>query len=101
MSFSEDFDTSLPNCPELIPGYSPYIGDSAQIHAEPFVIPFVDNRSEEEIDLIRHSLKPIINKKEFNPPIPVADFCLVANQRWDDEEEISDTEVSLHVCKIQ
>ncbi|KAH0794530.1 hypothetical protein GPJ56_001555 [Histomonas meleagridis] len=100
MSFS-DVDTGLPNYPDLIPGYTPYIGDSSQLPAEPFVIPFVDNRSDEEIDLIRHSLRPIIQKTEFDSPIPVADFCLVAIQRWEDDDDISDSEISLHLCEIQ
>ena len=101
MSSSVSLDSEFPDCPNLIPGYCPYICDGcSQVNSRPFIVPTIENRrTEEEIDRIRHSLKPLLCNTEFSTPIPLADFCLIAKQRWD-TEEASDSEVSIHLCEL-
>ena len=70
--------------------YCPFIADvPISSYADPFPIPHPDTRSEEEIEQIKNRIKKLGNKKKFDPPIPLSDFCLFAKERWDKEEDNS------------
>ena len=84
----------------LIPGYEPFIADvGLTASCEPLQIPNPDTRSDAEIDRIRHSLRQAVSTKEFEKPISLADFCLVAPSKWEDDES-SDVECSIRVCLL-
>lgn len=65
--------------------YSPFIADvNISSLAEPFPIASPDMRSDAEIAKIQAVLKPLVcgENKKFDEPMPLADFCLVARERW-------------------
>ena len=55
-------------------------------------------RLKEEIEKVKKSLKKSLKSKKFDPPIPLADFCLIAKERWDQED--SDSEASIGLCLL-
>jgi hypothetical protein len=82
----------------LIPGYAPFIGDVAyQVRSDPFPVDVPDERSEEEIDRIRLSLRREVSSKEFEHPIALADYCLIAPTKWEAGDS-SDDEFSAKYC---
>jgi hypothetical protein len=82
----------------LIPGYSPFICDMAHdSRPDPLPISHRDLRSEEEVDRIRHSLRREVSSKQFDHPIALADFCLVAPAKWEGSES-SEEERSSKYC---
>ena len=84
----------------LLGEYCPFIADvPITSYAEPFPIPVKDTRSEEEINAIKSNLKKLVNSKHFNPPLPLADFCLIAKERWDTDDS-EGSECSLGVCRL-
>jgi 1-acyl-sn-glycerol-3-phosphate acyltransferase len=56
------------------------------------------SRSEQEIEQVKKGLRKIIHQKKFDPPLPLADFCLIAKDRWDQDE--SDSEGSMGLCLL-
>ncbi|OHT14707.1 hypothetical protein TRFO_02947 [Tritrichomonas foetus] len=79
--------------------YCPFIADvPISSYADPFPIPNPDTRSDEEIERVKKSLKKALKNKKFDPPIPLADFCLIAKDRWDQEED--DSEASIGLCLL-
>ncbi|KAH0790088.1 hypothetical protein GPJ56_005983 [Histomonas meleagridis] len=79
--------------------YCPFIADVPILsYAEPFPIDEPDPRSEEEIESLRKKLRKQINNKSFDPPIPLSDFCLIAKERWEQNE--LDAEASLGLCVL-
>jgi hypothetical protein len=82
----------------LIPGYAPFICDMVREgRANPLPIPQHDFRTEEEVDRIRHSLRREVSSKQFDRPIALADFCLVAPSKWENSES-SEQEKSSKYC---
>jgi hypothetical protein len=72
---------------DLIESYRPFIADVPRsARAEPFPLPDGDSRTDEEIEQTKARLRHKISKVNFNPPIPLSDFCLIAQERWDREE---------------
>ena len=81
-----DSDTT-PDPDNLLGNYCPFIADvPITSFAEPFPIQNPDTRSDQEISSKLKSLKKYLNTKKFDPPIPLADFCLIAKERWDRED---------------
>lgn len=79
--------------------YCPFIADvPISSYAEPFPIPNPDTRSEPEIEDVKKQLRKLVHQKKFNPPLPLADFCLIAKERWDEDE--SDSEASIGLCLL-
>jgi hypothetical protein len=79
--------------------YCPFIADvPISSYAEPFPIANPDTRSEKELEAIRKVTRKILTQKKFNPPVPLADFCLVAKERW--EKDDSDQEASVGLCLL-
>ena len=79
--------------------YCPFIADvPISSYAEPFPIPHPDPRSDAEIEPLKKKLRAVVKQKKFNPPLPLADFCLVAKERWDEDE--SDSEGSMGPCLL-
>lgn len=67
--------------------YCPFIADvPVTSFAEPFPIPFPDLRTDREIEVAKKGLKNVVKQKTFDPPLPLADFCLIAVERWDRSE---------------
>ena len=79
--------------------YCPFIADvPISSYAEPFPLPNPDTRSEQELENVKKSLRKLLHQKKFNPPLPLADFCLIAKERWDEDE--SDSEGSMGPCLL-
>ena len=100
-STEADSDSSTSSNPALtaLGEYCPFIADvPISSYADPFPIPHPDTRSDEEIERIKKSLKKSLKSKKFDPPIPLADFCLIAKERWDQEE--NDSEASIGICLL-
>jgi hypothetical protein len=84
----------------LITGYAPFIVECpGECRPEPFQIPNRDIRSEEEVDRIRHSLRREVSSKDFERPVPLADFCLVAPSKWEASES-SEDEIEAKYCLL-
>lgn len=84
---SESSSDSQPG-KHLVPGYDPFIGDvPISSYGDPFPLPKPDTRSQKKIDKIKKKLDPIISDKVFNPPVKLSDFCLIAHERWQREED--------------
>jgi len=97
---SEEESSSSDVGASLLGEYCPFIADvPITSYADPFPIEKPDTRSEEEIENIKRSLRRIVKSKHFNPPLPLADFCLIAKDRWD-REESDGSECSLGVCSV-
>ena len=80
--------------------YCPFIADvPITSFAEPFPIPNPDPRSEQEIEMRRKELRKLLTSKKFNPPLPLADFCLIAKERWD-REDSDGSECSVGACLL-
>jgi hypothetical protein len=92
-SYSESHSPN-PDSPLVLLGeYCPFIADvPISSFAEPFPITNPDTRSDDEIEKVKKLLQKVIHAKKFDAPLPLADFCLIAKERWDDEE--SDSEAS-------
>jgi hypothetical protein len=70
--------------------YCPFIADfPISSFAEPFPIPHPDPRSEEEIEMAKRNLRKIVHLKKFDPPLPLADFCLIVRDGWESDGEES------------
>ena len=96
---SDSSSTTDPGA-SLLGEYCPFIADvPITSYAEPFPIPKKDTRTDEEIAQIKANIKRLTNSKHFNPPLPLADFCLIAKERWDNDDS-DGSECSLGVCKI-
>jgi hypothetical protein len=69
--------------------YRPFIGDvPLSAHAEPFPLPeVVDGLSAADLERKKKILRKRLKGHSFNPPIPLADFCLVAPDRWERESD--------------
>lgn len=102
MSYSTpDPDNFVSDGEDLIEGYSPFIADvTLSTPSEPFHSPKKDFRSEEEIDRIRHSLRRIVSQKEFAPPLPLSDYCLIAKQKWE-EETLEEKDTTIRLCNLE
>ena len=102
MSYSTpDADNFISDGGNLIEGYNPFIADvTLSSPCEPFHFRKQDFRSEEELDRVRHSLGRIASQKEFNPPLPLSDYCLVAKQNWDDEN-MEEPDFQIRLCSVQ
>jgi hypothetical protein len=86
----DDSDYSTDSAFTPLGEYCPFIADvPISSFAEPFPIANPDTRSEEEIETAKRNLRKIIHLKKFDPPLPLADFCLVARDRWDSDGEES------------
>ena len=73
---------------DLIPGYSPFIADVGQkVASRPFEFEAVDDMTEEELKRRRRHLDSKMLSKRFDPPLPLSDFCLIAEARWKREKE--------------
>ena len=73
--------------PNLLASYTPFIADvPLSAYSEPFHPPQEDSRSPEEIERETQRIAKIIKKKKFSKPLPLADFCLAAPQKWDEED---------------
>ena len=84
----------------LLGEYCPFIADvPITSYAEPFQIPNPDSRTPEELEIVKKSLRKYVKSKHFNPPLQLADFCLVAKERWD-RDESDGSECSLGVCNM-
>jgi hypothetical protein len=71
----------------ILDSYRPFIADvPPTAFGEPFPQP-PDNRSDAEVHAVIRSLRRRIDSNNFSPPIPLADFCLIAEERWRDEGE--------------
>ena len=102
MDYSSPYSDDLGPDPgiNLIPGYQPYIADVGLCaQSVPFPVTNNDDRTEAELDRTRHSIRQAVSTREFEKPISLADFCLVAPSKWD-EEDSSDIECTLRICLI-
>jgi hypothetical protein len=80
----------------LIDSYRPFIADvSRAAYAEPFPVPEGDARSDEDIRATKQRLRRKISSTNFDPPIPLSDFCLIAQERWSREEDETNCEACL------
>ena len=85
---------------DLIPGYQPYIADVGMgAKCAPFPVSQIDTRSEDEVDRIRHAIKHTVSSREFDHPVHLSDFCLVAAKKWD-EEDSNDIECKTKICLL-
>lgn len=102
MDYSSPYSDDLGPDPglNLIPGYQPYIADvGITAKAQPFPVVDDDYRSESELARVRHSIRHAVSTKEFEKPISLSDFCLIAPSKWD-EEDSSDVECSVRLCLL-
>jgi hypothetical protein len=75
---------------DLIKSYCPFVGDvPLSAYAEPFPAQPDDGLTDEEIQAKKHALRRKIHNKTFSPAIPLADFCLIAQDRWAQEGELT------------
>ena len=80
-------DVSPNSCSNRIHDYNPFVADvSDNVYAEPFPLG-PDTLSQEEITRIQEETRRIIKKKVFPQPIPLKNYCLVAKEKWDEDEE--------------
>jgi hypothetical protein len=87
---NEASDSSSDSAFTPLSEYCPFIADvPISSFAEPFPIPSPDLRSDEEIEAAKRNLRKIIHLKKFDPPLPLADFCLIARDRWETDDEES------------
>lgn len=94
-----DSDSSSNPALTALGEYCPFIADvPISSYADPFPIPHPDTRSDAEIEKVKKALKKSLKSKKFDPPIPLADFCLIAKERWDQED--SDSEASIGLCLL-
>lgn len=102
MSYSTpDPDNFVSDGDDIIEGYKPFIADvTLSAPCEPFKHEKKDIRSEEELDRVRHSIRRIASQKEFDPPIKLSDYCLIAKQKWE-EETIDEQDVTVRLCSLQ
>lgn len=78
-----------------IKDYNPFIADVSQnVFAEPFPLE-PETLSPEEIARIQEETRRIIKKKKFSHPIPLRDFCLVAKEKWDNDENSTECQCIL------
>ena len=86
----------------LIEGYAPYIADvPLRSYAEPFQCDDSDGMTEEEYEAKRRSLAKLIKKKEFHPPVALADYCTIARDKWEWEAEKKRREAEGACCALQ
>jgi hypothetical protein len=81
-------DTTSESDDHMLDSYRPYIAD---VPPTAFGEPFPqqpDDRSDAEVHAIMQSLRRKIHSNNFSPPIPLADFCLIADERWKNEGKI-------------
>jgi hypothetical protein len=72
----------------LIDSYRPFIADVPRSSwSQPFPVPEGEARTEEDIQRTKDRLRRKISSKNFDPPIPLSDFCLIAEERWNREEQ--------------
>lgn len=87
---------------DLIPGYDPFIADvPLRSYAEPFPCDDDDGLTEEEYEEHRKSLTKLITKKQFNVPVPLSDYCCIARDKWEWEEERKRREAEGGCCVLQ
>jgi hypothetical protein len=86
--------SASPDSPFILLGeYCPFIADvPISSFAEPFPLPDPDTRGDDEIEKIKKTLQKAVRAKKFENPISLADFCLIARDRWETDE--SDSEAS-------
>ena len=93
---SADFDE---NEMDKLGEYCPFIADvPITSYADPFPIPNPDTRTDEELNKVKKTLRRIVRSKKFDPPIPLSDFCLIAKERWEQEED--ESEASIGLCLL-
>jgi hypothetical protein len=73
----------------LLENYRPFIGDvPLSAYAEPFPVPEVaDGLTPADIERKKKVLKKRLKGKSFHPPIPLSDYCLIAPDRWAEEND--------------
>jgi hypothetical protein len=87
---TDDSDSSSDSPFTPLSEYCPFIADvPISSFSEPFPIPCPDLRSEDEIEAAKWNLRKIIHLKKFDPPLRLADFCLIARDRWEADDEES------------
>jgi hypothetical protein len=75
----------------LLGEYCPFIADvPISSFAEPFPLANPDTRSDDEIERVKKALQKAIYAKKFERPVPLADFCLIARERWEEDESGSE-----------
>lgn len=85
---AEDSIASGKETKSLIDNYRPFIADvPGASYAEPFPVEIDDDLTEEQVEEKRNKLRSKMNKKNFSPPILLSDFCLIAQERWDREDQ--------------
>lgn len=63
--------------------YRPFVADvPIRSFAEPFPITDPDMRTEWQIEKVRRRVRRVMDARKFDPPVPLADFCLVAHEKW-------------------
>jgi hypothetical protein len=68
---------------DLFQTYRPYIADCPPTaFGEPFPSPPADGRSDAEVNATLRALRRRVHCDNFSPAIPLADFCLIADERW-------------------
>ena len=71
---------------QFVPDYKPFIADiPISSYGEPFPIPIPDTRDDNEINLEKFRLRKYLKRRTFDVPIKLSDFCLIAQNRWDNE----------------
>ena len=85
MSYSTpDPDNFVSDGDDIIEGYKPFIADvTLSTPCEPFKHEKYDFRS-----------------KEFDPPLPLSDYCLIAKQKWE-EDNIDEQSMTIRLCSLQ
>jgi hypothetical protein len=77
--------------------YCPFIADvPISSAADPFPIANPDRRTDKDLEEYKKRLRKIIHMKKFESPLPLADFCLIAKEKWESRE--GDPEASLSIC---
>lgn len=100
MSSSEGTDDVPDLGAGLIAGYSPFIADVCMsAPSRPLPVPTRERRTVDEVDRVRHAVRLITNSQNFGTPVSLADFCLNAEYRWN-EDDSADIQCSTRMCQI-
>jgi hypothetical protein len=63
--------------------YRPFIADvRIGSFAAPFPITDPDMRTDWQIEKARRRVRGVMRARKFDPPVPLADFCLIAHEKW-------------------
>lgn len=100
--YSSSSSSSHRTCTDIkiLGEYCPFIADvPINSYATPFPIGKPDKRSEDELSRTKSRIRKIMNNKSFDRPVPLADFCMVVKEKWENDD-YDYTDYSVSMCHL-